>query len=249
MDIKCYLQRIKVFTRIQVDLGTLFIFQKNHLLNVPFENLDIHNGKKIKLGPDLIYQKVVTNKRGGFCYELNGLFYYLLKNIGFKVKLISGRVFQKDGNYSPEFDHLAIIATINSDDYLVDVGFGKFSLEPLLLKLNCTLDDQFGQFEFDRYDTEYFRINQRTNGSLKPLYIFKNLARNLEDFGDMCHYHQTSAESSFTKNKVISIFTSNGRITLSENQVKVTTEAVEKILVHDPKQFDYMLNQYFNIKL
>jgi N-hydroxyarylamine O-acetyltransferase len=247
--IQSYLKRIKVLTNIQVDLSTLFILQKNHLLNVPFENLDIHNGKEIKLNPDLLYQKVVMNKRGGFCYELNGLLYHLLKEIGFEVKLISGRVYQKDANYGPEFDHLAIIATINGDHYLVDVGFGKFSLEPLLLKMNCILEDQFGQFEFDRYDTEYFRINQRTNGLLNPLYIFKDLARNLEDFEDMCHYHQRSAESSFTKNKVISIVTSNGRITLTESQVKVTTEAVEKVLVHDPNQFDHMLNQYFNIKI
>lgn len=249
MDIQCYLQRIKETTEIQVDVRSLFTLQKNHLLNVPFENLDIHKGKAIKLSPAILFQKVVTNKRGGFCYELNGLFYHLLKNIGFKVKLISGRVYQKDGNYGHEFDHLAIIATINNAEYLVDVGFGKFSLEPLLLKMNCPLDDQFGQFEFDRYDTDYIRINQWINGFLTPLYIFKNLKRNLEDFENMCNYHQNSVESSFTKNKVISIVTSHGRITLTENQLKITTKNIEEILVHDPRQFDDMLNRYFDIKL
>ena len=249
MDIQRYLERIKISGKVQVDLDSLFTLQKNHLLNVPFENLDIHRGKEIKLNPDLLYEKVVTHKRGGFCYELNGLFYHLLKNIGFEVKLISGRVYQKDGNYGCEFDHLAIIATINNSQYLVDVGFGKFSLEPLLLKMNCILEDQFGQFEFDRYDTEYLRINQRTNGCLSPLYIFKNLERNLEDFEDMCNYHQNSADSNFTKNKVISIVTANGRITLTENQLKTTTEEVETISYHDLWKFDDMLNQYFNIKL
>jgi N-hydroxyarylamine O-acetyltransferase len=130
-------------------------FKKKHLLNVAFENLDIHYNRKIKLSIPDIYQKIVNEKRGGFCYELNGLFHSLLKQIGFDAKLIAGKVHIKDNEYSPEYDHLAIIVNMENKEFLVDVGFGKFSLEPLKLEMNQSLSDSFGKFQFDKYDNGY----------------------------------------------------------------------------------------------
>jgi N-hydroxyarylamine O-acetyltransferase len=107
--------------------------QNFHLKAIPFENLDIHLNNPIILDIDSIYDKIINRNRGGFCHELNGLFYCLLKQTGFEVKMISAEVFGKNGIYSEDFDHMGIIADIGGQSYLVDVGFGKFSFSPLKL--------------------------------------------------------------------------------------------------------------------
>ena len=88
-----YLRRIGIEEKeIEPTLENLKLLQRRHLLNVPFENLDIHWKRPILLDSDNFYEKVVNKKRGGFCYELNGLFNELLKEIGFQTKIISARV-------------------------------------------------------------------------------------------------------------------------------------------------------------
>ncbi|HYK47600.1 MAG TPA: arylamine N-acetyltransferase, partial [Parafilimonas sp.] len=75
MDVDRYLRRINYEGTREPNLTLLAALQKQHLLHVPFENLDIHYKTPIELNVPRIFEKVVHNKRGGFCYELNGLFY------------------------------------------------------------------------------------------------------------------------------------------------------------------------------
>ena len=249
LNIPLYLKRIKYTKEVKLNKKTLFELQRRHLKNIPFENLDIHYGKVIKLDIDSIYTKIVLKKRGGFCYELNGLFYHLLQDIGFDVNMISGRVYRKENSYTKEYDHLAIIATIENQKYLVDVGFGKFSLNPLEIKFDINTTDDFGKFRFDRYDVDYLRINEVINGNLIPQYIFNTKERKFSEFEFMCKFHQRSKDSHFTKKKVISIVTKNGRITLNDNQLKITKGKFDKEILFEEKEFDSKLKEYFDIEI
>ena len=131
MDKISYLRRIGIEeNEIEPTLENLRFLQKQHLLNVPFENLDIHWKRPILLDNKKFYKKIIGEKRGGFCYELNGLFSELLKAIGYQNKIISARVFGgKD--FGAEYDHLAILTEIDGEEFLVDAGFGDFTAEPL----------------------------------------------------------------------------------------------------------------------
>ncbi|PKG41555.1 arylamine N-acetyltransferase family protein [Psychroflexus sp. MES1-P1E] len=249
MDISQYLKRIDFQGATSIDEDVLFKLQKKHLLNIPFENLDIHYGKKINLSIDEIYQKIIIDKRGGFCYELNGLFHYLLKQIGFNAKLISARVHTKNGEYSPEYDHLAIIVNIENNEYLVDVGFGKFSLEPLQLQTTERIEDAFGQFKFDKHDINYYRINEIINNNLIPQYIFRDKERKFQEFEERCKFHQTSNNSHFTKKKLISIAKKDGRITLNNSQLKYTRLGIEEEIEFKENEFETKLKQYFDIEI
>src|SRR5216684_6622599 len=142
MNIKLYFERIKFEGLADTTFEVLSKLQELHLMNVPFENLDIQNNIKIDL--DNLFDKIVTRKRGGFCYELNGLFYQLLKEIGFAVKMVSARVYTDKKNYSAEFDHMALIVSIEDNHYLVDVGFGAFAFSPLEVKGGKETDDPGG---------------------------------------------------------------------------------------------------------
>ena len=145
-----YLERINYRDEIDHSADVLTKLQHSHLLNVPFENLDIHLERRIELSNS--YDKIVNHKRGGFCYELNGTFFQLLKIIGFDVKLISARVPNKDMGFGPEFDHMVIIATIHDAKYLVDVGFGDFTYSPLKIEVNLFQNDSAGVFMIKQHD-------------------------------------------------------------------------------------------------
>ncbi|MEM1120953.1 MAG: arylamine N-acetyltransferase, partial [Bacteroidota bacterium] len=101
MNIPSYLKRINLNQPLKADEKTLFQLHQAHLYHVPFEDLNIHFNIPIVLAINDLYQKVVVEKRGGFCYELNGLFIELLNKIGFQTTLISAKVINKHGIIGP----------------------------------------------------------------------------------------------------------------------------------------------------
>jgi len=133
MDTGTYLKRIEYTEPVKPDAQTLHGLQAAHMLHVPFENLDIRLKRPIRLDEQSLWNKIVTNKRGGFCYELNGLFAWLLKQIGFNVTYLNARVYDREGNLGIEFDHLTLLVQIpgRNERWLADVGFGDSFIIPL----------------------------------------------------------------------------------------------------------------------
>ena len=250
MNREQYLNRINYKGPIDTTYSTLVQLQKAHLLNVPFENLDIHNNTPIILDLDRIFSKVITRNRGGFCYELNGLFHELLTDIGFQVKRVSARVYNDQLELSPEYDHMALIVRLNDTDYLVDVGFGRFAFGPLRLKLNEEQQDSKGLFRIDKYDDAYWRVSKKNPKGWNPEYIFTLTERTLEAYAGMCHYHQTNPDSLFLKGPMCSMPTETGRITVSGNKVLIdNADQKTEIPIPDQNTFHTYLWEYFKVKI
>lgn len=244
-----YLRRIGIEDNdIEPNLENLKKLQRRHLLTAPFENLDIHWKRPILLDESKFYEKIVVNKRGGFCYELNGLFNELLKELGYQTKIISARVFDGEG-FGPEYDHLAILAKVDGEEYLVDVGFGDFTAEPLKFVFDEEQQDKNGLFKLQKHDAGYFEVLKKKGEEWESDYIFKDLARDLAEFTGMCNFHQTSPESHFTKNKLCSIMTADGRKTLTEKKF-IQTKNGEKVEteINSDEEFNEILEQEFQIK-
>ncbi len=250
MDVNAYLNRINYEGDLAVSYELLKKLQQCHLLHVPFENLDIHRNIPITLDVERIFNKIVTNNRGGFCYELNGLFFELLKELGFDAFRISAQVFDKEKGYGPEFDHLAIMVNLNQKQYLVDVGFGAFAFAPLELRFDDEINDGLKSYVFESIEKEMVRVSTVANNNRIPNYKFKILARKYDDFKDVCNYHQTSELSPFTTKRLISRFTETGRYTITDRLLKITKngELREEILAND-SVYDEALKQYFNVVL
>jgi len=223
MNVQAYLDRIGLAAKeLSADAKSLRRLQRSHLLTVPFENLDIHWKRRIVLDLDRFYEKIVEKRRGGFCYELNGLFNELLRELGFETRLISARV-SKGGSHGREYDHAAIIVTIGDEEYLADVGFGDFAAEPLTFVLEIEQADQTGTFIIRCFDDDYFEVAKRDGDVWKSEYIFKDIARDLSEFTEMCDFQQYSPESHFTKGKLCSIMTEDGRKTLTDSNLILTS--------------------------
>ena len=132
MDVAAYLERINYHGTTVPSAETLRALQVAHLQTVPFENLSIHAGEPIVLEDEALLTKIVKRRRGGFCYECNGLFAALLRALGFDVTMLAAEVAKKDGGYTQPFEHMTLMVN-GGRRWLVDVGFGDSFLEPLLL--------------------------------------------------------------------------------------------------------------------
>ncbi len=248
-ELNKYLSRIKFNGIPKTDLETLTQLQRLHMLNVPFENLDIHK-RPITINIKNFYDKIVNNKRGGFCYELNGLFNELLTAIGFKTFLISARVFDSPDEYSEEFDHLVIIVTIDEEKWLTDVGFGEFAFAPLKIVTGEEQKDERGIFRINKYNDKYFVVQKKISSDWNNEYLFSMKPRNLIEFADRCNYHQTSSDSHFTQKKFCSIPTEIERITLTDKSLKITnSNKVEEVEIKDKAHFNELLKKYFDVEL
>lgn len=210
---KAYLERIGADRPERPDIDALRKLQRAHLYAVPFENLSIHLGERIDLTEEALLDKLVDRRRGGFCYELNGAFAALLAALGYQVTLLAARVYG-GGHLGPPFDHLVLRVDLD-EPWLVDVGFGAFSIEPLRMAARDDQSDPAGTF----------RIVPADNGDLDvlfdggPQYRLDQRPYALTDFAPTCWWQQTSPDSHFTKSLTCSRATNSGRITLSGNRL------------------------------
>lgn len=248
-QISLYLERLGIQEKPNPDLKTLIKIHRAHLLNIPFENLSIHNNEKIILNLESLFEKIIMKKRGGFCYELNGLFFSLLNSLGFECKMISARVFDEQSKLGPEFDHMAIISSFGNDQWLCDVGFGDSFIQPIKLILNSDQIDYKRIYRIEKFNNDEFLLSRSNEGvQWKNQYLFTLSARTLEEFIPMCNYHQTSPESHFTQKKVCSIAAKKGRITLRDDRLIITEGKIKKEYFFETKEmFNTYLTQYFNI--
>lgn len=250
MDVNAYLNRINYHGSLEPSAETLRDLQVAHLLAVPFENLSIHSGEAIVLDDEALFEKVVRRRRGGFCYELNGLFAALLRNLGFKVEMLSAGVVNSEGAIGPDFDHMTLMVDLEQR-WLADVGFGDSFREPLLL------DERAIQMQHEREyqivsEGEHLTLMQRERDrDWTAQYRFTLQPRVYADYAEMCHYQQTSPESHFTKARLCSLATIDGRNTLSGGRLITTTRSGERreTTISDEVEFDQLLRQHFGIEM
>jgi N-hydroxyarylamine O-acetyltransferase len=248
MDLQAYFRRIGYSGPKTPTVETLRGVHRAHMLTVPFENLDIWQKRKIVLDAKRFVHKVIAEKRGGFCYELNGAFAALLQKMGFRVTLLSARVARPDGSYGEEFDHLTLRVDLD-EPWLADVGFGESFVEPL--KLHAGIDQKQDGRCFCIFKENDRLILARKHGWFrKPEYSFSLRPRKLEEFAGMCHYHQTSPKSSFTRKCVCTRATPNGRITLTDKRLIVTRCGVRKEHpVKGAEHWHQLLREHFGVVL
>ncbi|KDN23592.1 arylamine N-acetyltransferase family protein [Amycolatopsis rifamycinica] len=246
MDIDAYLDRLGVARPAAPDLATLRHLQERHLAAVPFENLSSHLGEPVVLDEEALFGKIVHRRRGGFCYELNGLFAALLRALGYDASLHAAQVFRPDGTLGPPLDHAAIVVSLDSADWLVDVGFGRFARHPLDLSAVEAQRDPDGEFLV--LDAPHGDLDVLLDG--KPQYRLERRPRPLADFVPMAWWQTTSPESHFTRSLTCSRLTSQGRVTLSGGKLIETVDGVRnEIRLATPEAIRAAYRVYFGMTL
>lgn len=244
MDIQRYLERINYRGSLFPSVETLQELHLAHLFTVPFENLSVYHKEPIVLEDGALFNKIVERRRGGFCYELNGLFAALLRGLGFKVDMLSAGVARPNGGYGPEFDHMMLMVTLD-ERWLVDVGFGDGFRLPL------RLDERGMQRQYERAyqllpDGEKFILIEQKEGRQ---YRFSLQPYHFPDYAQMCHYHQTSPDSSFTQARLCSLTRPDGRITLYNMRLSTTSlsDGRQEWDVANEDEYAMLLSKHFGI--
>lgn len=250
MDVAAFCQRVGYAGPIARDDATLRALHRAVVTAVPFENLDIHMGRPIVIDEAAFFDKIVLHRRGGFCFELNGLFAAILRELGFEVTLLSARVFDGNGEPGREFGHLALLVTLERR-WIADVGFGEWSPEPLCLETRGSqwVDGMSYRITHaaPRYQVE---LRGETDGSWKPRYSFTLEPRRLSDFAEMCQRAQTAPESPFRRRRMCTRRTPEGRLTLTDEKLIITSGKMRKEIVLDGVEaYDDALAEHFGIVL
>jgi N-hydroxyarylamine O-acetyltransferase len=217
VDVDSYLERIAYDGSREPTEAILVALHRAHMLAVPFENLDIHLGVENVLDPEHVFDKVVTRRRGGWCYELNGSFARLLEALGFVVTRYSASVVLSEPP-SPDFAHLTVRVDLDRP-WLADVGFGASFTRPL------RLDDDGNQ----ERDGNTYRLAPLADGRMMlhendaPQYAFALEPRRMDEFAEMCVLQQTTPGSHFLAAPICSRATEDGRVSLSGMRLVTTT--------------------------
>jgi N-hydroxyarylamine O-acetyltransferase len=219
------------------------------MLSVPFENLNIGLKRPIRLKEDALWNKIVLQKRGGFCYELNGLFAWLLKQVGFDVTYLNARVYNREGQLGIDFDHLALLVQMpgQSGHWLADVGFGDSFTEPLSFEEQEEQVQGLRAYRLEKTPEGYITWQKNYDGSWMRQYFFDLQPRNYPvDYEVACLYHQTSPKSSFTRGSIISRATPDGRVSLEDGRLILTTNGQRsERSVENKEEYQALLQEYF----
>lgn len=246
MEPNAYLQRFQAeFTNHTIE--NLSQLQRLHMQHVPFENLDVIRRVPIYLNHKLIYDKVINRNRGGYCYEVNGLFRWLLNELGYNAHHVAATVKRPNGKFARPNTHVAIIVELDQP-YLVDVGFGDSNYEPLPLD-GSEQTDVSGTYKVQQMDNQMYDLMRKEDSRWRTLYRFSLDERKLVDFHEGVVFNQVSKQSSFTHHDLVTMATEEGRITLRDHTLTTTINGERQVeeLTYDEKAI--VLNEIFKISI
>lgn len=202
MELEAYFDRIGWSGARTPDLATLQSLMRAHGRTVPFENLDVQLGNRTDTAIPAIYDKIVGRRRGGWCYEQNGLFGWALGELGFDVRRITCGVLRVAMGDGAVGNHLALVVTIEGQPWLVDVGFGGSLAEPIPLAEGTHDHAPYG-IALTLQDDGYWRFNEWVEPGKEFSFDFRDAPSDEALMAAKCQWLQTDAESVFVQNLVV----------------------------------------------
>ncbi|XP_041842337.1 arylamine N-acetyltransferase, pineal gland isozyme NAT-10-like [Melanotaenia boesemani] len=275
MNLEEYFQRIGFHGSYdKVDLATLKLIHKLHVMSIPFENLSIQCGEKIIMDLEVIFNKLVRSSRGGWCLENNFLFGWVLREMGFNTTTLGSRVFNSILNgFGTTEDHLINMVLIDEKAYIADVSFGVSSQiwEPLELMSGKDQPQAAGVFRLidkgdmwvlektgrkpDVVNASFTKSSLVSRKEIKQIYCFTLEPREAQDFFERNHILQTDPTSLFTNKSICSLQTPTGfKALVGWTYSEVAYKPEEGIDVLDMRdipddEIEQILRENFNVKL
>jgi N-hydroxyarylamine O-acetyltransferase len=250
IDADAYLQRLGLRrTDIGLDLTSLATLQHAHLAAVPFENLDIVFAGGVDHDQEVAIDKVINQKRGGWCFEVNGSFAALLQQLGFDVKLLGAAVLL--AGPTRVIEHLALeVSSPSVEPHLVDVGFGDSADRPLALNQSGPQDGGSGQFEFYA-SPEGTTLTQIIDGVPEARFRFKRVAHSFDDFAPVATAMQVDPDKNWAKRPFATrLITpeSHDRVTLTSDRLTMRRSGTRTEQPVKRDEWDGVLDDWFGIE-
>jgi N-hydroxyarylamine O-acetyltransferase len=245
-DLTAYLERIGHRGKLRADLGTLVELHRRHLLSIPYENLDVLLGRPVGLDVEPIYRKLVLDRRGGWCYEMNGLFAWALERVGFNITRLAAGVGRASRGDAATGNHLALCVHLD-EPYLADVGFGDGLIEPVPIRPGPIDQRGFG-FALEPLGDGWWRVHNHEWGAA-PSFDFALAPGERSLFEKQCAHLQTSPESNFRQVAVVQRHVEEGLVVLRGRVLKrIRGDGVDEHVVADAGEYAAILRDVFELE-
>ena len=236
-----------------------------HQLAIPFENLDVVDGHlNVSLGIGDVFDKVVRGKRGGYCFELNGIFHALLAELGYDVMPVVGRSLKNRGYVYP-FTHRAVIAEVDGQRLFCDVGYGgpmppcsvplidghEISSHGQTFRIEAGEGNWWNLLYLGRTDElEAARASSSAPREPEPVTAFLDERMQLTDYAVLSHFCATSPLSVFTQWRMVNRRTADGNVSITADEfTRVSGAEKETAKIETEEQFRRILREEFGIEL
>jgi N-hydroxyarylamine O-acetyltransferase len=247
-NLAAYCQRIGYSGELRADLATVRALMQHQLRTVPFENLDVLAGKPISLNPDDIVAKIVGRQRGGYCYEINGLFAMALTALGVEWQFVAAR---------PMFypvkrprTHAALVVKLDGAEWLCDLGFGSYGIRaPLRLDvLDTPVKQDFDTFMLSEAHGDLV-LKALVESEWIQQYGFNRYPVEWIDFAPANWMNSTHPDAVFTQKPLVVRFTAKGRNILFGDAFKqVSGQTVSKRNI-TPAEQAAILAEHFGLTM
>ena len=231
-SLELYFKRIHFRGTAKADIATVAAMMRCQLLTVPFENLDIQAGQVVSITSEDIVEKILMRQRGGYCYEVNGLFAMALDALRIPYIFVAARPLTH-GAKKPK-THMALVVELGDERWLCDCGYGGHGIRaPMRLGALDTEIDQDGEtFMLSQGGDQELRVKERVLDNWEMLYAFAWTPRNWDDFAEPNYYNSTHPESIFVRKLLVVLCTTTGRKILFGNRLKIVSDGqIEKKLL------------------
>lgn len=250
-QIQSYLDRIGFKGSLDGSAKTLAELQERHLHTVPYENLDILEGRALSLDPQELYQKIVIRQRGGYCFELNALFGWLLRELGYSVTDLVARFWRDESNLPPKRRHHVLKVEAEGANYLCDVGVGGIvPRRPVSIVEGLAQQQGEEWYRLDKDDYFGWALCEQKHGGWHRLYTFTEEPQLPKDYLFASFWCEHAPDSIFNKYPIVAMRTVEGRNTVSDREFRIfTSEGVNTFTPQTEEAYKSALLSYFGIHL
>ncbi|MCY9512963.1 arylamine N-acetyltransferase family protein [Paenibacillus apiarius] len=250
-EVRAYLERIEYEGPVDVSAAALADLQECHLHAVPYENLDILRRVPLSLHIPDLFDKIVVRRRGGYCFELNALFGWLLRELGYPVTDLMSRFWRDEPNPPPKRRHHVLKVEAGGAFYLCDVGVGGIvPRQPIQMAEG--LEHQQGEecYRLVR-DPEYgWMLCELKRGEWCQLYSFTEEPQLAKDFIMATYWCENAPDSIFIQDAMVAIRTREGRSTVAGREFRIyASDQVSTFIPQTEAEYEEALRSYFGISL
>lgn len=247
-DLQAYFSRIGFQGDASADFATLKRMMRCQLFSVPFENLDVQAGKVVSLVPEEIYRKIVERQRGGYCYEVNGLFAMALDALGFSYQFVAARPMTYPVRRPKT--HMAIVAAIEGEQWLCDLGFGSYGIrEPVNLNwIDREIRQDCDTFKLTLSMEGDYLLQSIIDGASKNLYEFNLSPQEWVDFEPANYMNSTHPDSIFVQWLMVVLQNPSGKKVLFGDRFQSVSEGKTKGWTLKHEEIPAILQQHFSLR-
>lgn len=251
-----------------LDAGGLCAIQAAHRRAIPFENLSVRMGGSVSSEADTVFDKLVTQERGGFCFEHNRLFADMLALAGFSCRLLLARVLLGNPEAMPPRTHCLLLVALEDGDWIADAGFGGAYAPPMPLADGAEAQSRDGALHRLRHCADEGALpgswllhrkgprlagdgRAQSDDAWEPQYAFDMAMVAEADLAIGCHWSATHPTSRFTNHTIVSLCLPDGFASMVDRDLTVWRKGheVDRRKVVDADEYRDVLEAHFGLAM